>query len=180
MNSAQYAIAITNELRDRVHDWLDGLRIGHMLHLSLNLPSPLPVGFPFGAFYLSETLEWIHEYGAEQLRHIHAISFVFQGRTNGPGSSVAWRVATTGEIDLGVFEIAAGVHDDTALPFSIDSALVLEATLASLQLRAPLHLSSQVGSVPNVQPNTVPHSFRDFELRTAGGTLVCHLGRRWD
>ncbi|KAJ7738051.1 hypothetical protein DFH07DRAFT_944118 [Mycena maculata] len=178
MNNAQYAIAITNELRDRVHDWLDGLRIGHMLHLSLNTPSPLPVEFPFGVFFLSETLEWIHEYGAEQLRHIHAVSFVFQDRTNGPGSSVAWRVATTGDIDLGVFEIAAGVYDDAALPFDIDSALVLEAMLASLQSRAPVHLSSQAGSVPNAQPNAALHFFRDFELRTAGGTLVRHLGRR--
>jgi hypothetical protein len=111
------------------------------------------VGFPFGEFSLSERFEWIHTYGAQQqLRHIHHVEFAFHGRTQGPGSSVAWKVVDSisvflwnsfysnyrrhlyvpgaASIPLGVFEIAGPIYQDATLPFRIDTDLVLEAMAA--------------------------------------------------
>ncbi|KAJ7606972.1 hypothetical protein DFH06DRAFT_1250548 [Mycena polygramma] len=108
MNPAQqYATDIMDQLRGWAHDWLEGLRGIRQQQATLNLPvpypsHPLPVGFPIGVFSLSQRFEWVHEYRIyepdydeyrrEQLRHTHSVDFVFQGRTNGPGSSVAWSV----------------------------------------------------------------------------------------
>ncbi|KAJ7429647.1 hypothetical protein B0H11DRAFT_2142406 [Mycena galericulata] len=200
MNSAQYATAITNELRDHAYAWLDGLRWRLELQLVLNIPAlhavyPFPVGFPLQPFSLVEEFAWTHEYDQDELRHVHRVEFVLRGRTNGAGSSVAWAVVTTGtppasslrtlsllqaihncvlfagNISLGVFEIAGPIYDDPALPFSIDAALVLEAILASLRLREPVHLRSR--------PITAAVPFRVFELRTASGILVREVGWRW-
>ncbi|KAJ7511918.1 hypothetical protein B0H11DRAFT_1953617 [Mycena galericulata] len=175
MNSAQYATAITNELRDHAHAWLDALRWRLELQLVLNLPAlhpayPFPVGFPLQPFSLVEEFAWTHEYDQDELRHVHRVEFALRGRTSGAGSSVAWTVVTTGNISLGVIEIAGPIYDDPALPFSIDAALVLEAILASLRLREPVHLRSR--------PITVPVPFRVFELRTASGILVREVGWR--
>jgi hypothetical protein len=101
MNAVQYATAIMNELRGWAHDWLVAQRTSRELQVVLNWPvphpnHPLPVGFPFGEFVLAQTFEWVHEYGAEQLRHIYWVDFVFHGRIGGPGSSVAWKLITEG------------------------------------------------------------------------------------
>ncbi|KAJ7479173.1 hypothetical protein FB451DRAFT_1395770 [Mycena latifolia] len=186
MNPAQlhYATTIMNELRGWAHDWLAGLRASRELQRALNLPSPhpnhpLPMGFPFGDFELSQNFEWIHEYGTEQLRHAYSVEFVFHGRMNGPGSSVAWNLITEGPIDLGVFEIAGRIYDDAQLPFAIDADLVLEAMLASLSARAPIRLASRDTVAPNPEADASPHPVRVYELRTPHGAVIRQLGARW-
>ncbi|KAJ7891144.1 hypothetical protein B0H13DRAFT_2039346 [Mycena leptocephala] len=141
---------------------------------------PLPVGFPLGDFSLSHTFEWVHVYGTEQLRHIHRVDFVFQGRTNGPGSSIGWSVVDREDgTDLGVFEIAGPIYDTAVLPFTIDTDLVLEAMSASLRERMPVHLASRVVPV-NVHPNELPRPLRIYELRTSDQTAIRTLGTRWE
>jgi hypothetical protein len=194
-----------NELRGWGHDWLEGFRGIRQQQVDLGsyvpYPShPLPVGFPFGDFSLSHTFEWLHEYGTEQLRHIHHVDFVFQGRTNGPGSSIGWSVVDReGELflapptgskiahsrpfadgtELGVFEIAGPIYDTAVLPFTIDTDLVLEAMSASLRERMPVHLASRV--VPmHVHPNQLPRPLRIYELRTSDQTAIRTLGTRWE
>ncbi|KAJ7724035.1 hypothetical protein B0H14DRAFT_3004289, partial [Mycena olivaceomarginata] len=153
MNSTRYATAIMDELRGWTHEWLEGLRgiRRHQVALGLPVPHPshpLPVGFPFGEFSLSERFEWIHTYGAQQqLRHIHHVEFVFHGRTQGPGSSVAWKVVDS--------IIAGPIYEDATLPFRIDTDLK----------RAPIHLSSHIVP-PNVHLRGVPQPLRICELRT--------------
>lgn len=99
MNYQEYATAITNELRSWVHAWLAGVHASWALHAALGLPLPHPnypfppSTFPFGhGFPAWEVFEWVHEYGANQLRHSYAVSFAFYGRTSGPGSSVVWKI----------------------------------------------------------------------------------------
>ncbi|KAJ7860967.1 hypothetical protein B0H14DRAFT_2743165 [Mycena olivaceomarginata] len=175
MNSTQYATDIMNELRGWTREWLEGL-LGirrHQVALGLPVPypsHPVPVGFPFGEFSLSERFEWIHTYGAQQLRHIHHVEFVFYGRTQGPGSSVAWKVVDSISI--------CPIYEDATLPFRIDTDLVLEAMAASLRKRVPIHLASQI--VPaNVHLRGVPHPLRIYELRTSNHTIIRSLGTRW-
>ncbi|KAJ6556184.1 hypothetical protein B0H19DRAFT_1235457 [Mycena capillaripes] len=188
MNHAQYVTAIMDELRHWAHAWLEGLRELRQLQTVLGqlipYPShPLPAGFPFGQFSLSHRCEWIHEYGSEQLRHIHNVDFLFQGRTNGPGSSIAWSaVDIADQTDLGVFEIAGPIYDDaTPLPFRIDTDLVLEGMSASLRERVPIHLASRVVAVvPNEHPDDLPRPLRIYELRTANQTVIRVLGSRWE
>ncbi|KAJ7891134.1 hypothetical protein B0H13DRAFT_1887231 [Mycena leptocephala] len=196
---------IMNELRGWGHDWLEGFRGIRQQQVDLGsyvpYPShPLPVGFPFGDFSLSHTFEWVHEYGTEQLRHIHHVDFVFQGRTNGPGSSIGWSVVDsegrlflappTGSMiahsvffadgtELGVFEIAGPIYDTAVLPFTIDTDLVLEAMSASLGERMPVHLASRVVPV-HVHPNQLPRPLRIYELRTSDQTAIRTLGTRWE
>ncbi|KAJ7870599.1 hypothetical protein B0H14DRAFT_2725595, partial [Mycena olivaceomarginata] len=166
---------IMNELRGWTREWLEGL-LGirrHQVALGLPVPypsHPLPVGFPFGEF--SERFEWIHTYGTQQLRHIHHVEFVFYGRTQGPGSSVAWKVVDSiTSTPLGIFEIAGPIYEDATLPFRIDTDLVLEAMAASLR-------SAHI--VPaNVHLRGVPHPLRTYELRTSNHTIIRSLGTRW-
>ncbi|KAJ7897451.1 hypothetical protein B0H13DRAFT_2337877 [Mycena leptocephala] len=178
MNSTQYATAIMDELRGWTHEWLEGL-LGirrHQVTLGLPVPypsHPLPVGFPFGEFSLSERFEWIHTYGAQQqLRHIHHVEFFFYGRTQGSGSSVAWKVVDSiTSTPLGIFEIADPIYKDATLPFRIDTDLVLEAMAASLRKRVPIHLTSHI--VPsNVHLRGVPRPLRIYELRTSNHTII--------
>ncbi|KAJ7486952.1 hypothetical protein FB451DRAFT_1228396 [Mycena latifolia] len=185
MNPAQlqYATAIMDELRGWAHEWLAGLRASRALQRTLALPLPhpnypLPSGFPFGNFALSQRFEWIHEYGAEQLRHVYSVDFALHGRMNGPGSSVAWNLVTEGPIQLGVFEIAGRIYDDALLPFEINTDLVLEAMLASLIARAPIRLASHDIAVGNVQPGAPPQYMRVYELCTPNGAVLRELGAR--
>ncbi|KAJ7108385.1 hypothetical protein C8R43DRAFT_1140048 [Mycena crocata] len=172
-----------DELRGWVHDWLEGFRRSRELQIVLSLPipypsHPLPIGFPFEDFSLWQRFEWIHEYGTEQLRHIHSVDFFFHGRTNGLGSSVAWKVATADGIELGVFEIAGPIYADDALPFRIDTDLVLEGILASLAQHTPVHLASRLVSVPNVQSHAPPQTLQVYELRTPTQQVICQVGAR--
>ncbi|KAJ7659912.1 hypothetical protein B0H17DRAFT_1212798 [Mycena rosella] len=179
----QYATAIMNELRGWAHEWLAALRASREQQRMLGLPAPhpnhpLPPGFPFGDFDLGRGFEWLHIYGAEQIRHVYAVAFVFHGRVNGPGSSVAWKLLADGSIELGVFEIAGAICDDAARPFAIDTDLILEAMLASLSARAPIRLASRHGVVPNAQPGAPPHAVQVYELRPPGGAVIRQVGLR--
>ncbi|KAJ6598595.1 hypothetical protein B0H10DRAFT_1959412 [Mycena sp. CBHHK59/15] len=182
----QYATAIMDELRSWVCTWLQGVRSEWTMHTSLNLPAPypnypLPSGFPFGDFSMSQTFEWIHEYGAEQIRHSYPADFRFHGRTYGRSSSVAWKVSTTNEVVLGVFEIAGPVYDDPCLPFEIGPDLVFEAMLASLATHKPVHLGSHIGVVvlQNHNNANTAQSVQFFELRTSDHSLIRRVGARW-
>ncbi|KAJ7876733.1 hypothetical protein B0H14DRAFT_3130379, partial [Mycena olivaceomarginata] len=99
MSYDPYATAITDELRSWVHEWLAGIYGSWTLHAVLRLPLPhptypLPLAFPFGAFSTWQVFEWIHDYGTNQLRHSYVVCFAFHGRTNGPDSSVVWKIVS--------------------------------------------------------------------------------------
>ncbi|KAJ7624133.1 hypothetical protein B0H17DRAFT_1151395 [Mycena rosella] len=150
MDYQAYATAITDELRTWVYGWLAGVHASWALQAALGLPlphpnHPLPPTFPFGPCPVWRFFEWVHEYGANELRHSYAVSLAFHGRTYGPGSSVAWMILSdmrmeglsAGDIALAVFEVAGPIYDDPALPFVLGADLVVEALLASLALRRP-------------------------------------------
>ncbi|KAF7363022.1 hypothetical protein MVEN_00654000 [Mycena venus] len=174
MNYDAYATAITDELRSWVHEWLAGIYATWILHDTLRLPLPhptypLPPSFPFGAFSTWQAFEWVHEYGGtNQIRHNYAVSFAFHGRTNGPGSSVVWKILS-GNIELGVFEIAGPIYDARSqVPFTLGSYIVLEALLASLATRRPIRLGSYIVRLPprSESDTTSPSAVQFFELRT--------------
>ncbi|KAJ7164318.1 hypothetical protein C8R46DRAFT_310720 [Mycena filopes] len=190
MNTEQYATAIMDELRGWAQEWLQGLSAMRAMQTALGTdvpyPSyPLPIGFPLGDFTLTQGFSWTHVYGDyHQIRHTYTVDFILQGRTNGPGSSVAWSVVEReGGILLGILEIAGPIYDDAQLPFRIDTDLLLLAMAASLRVHTPIHLRSRVEVIagPVVHPNNagVPHPQRVYELRTAHQHVVCELGRRW-
>lgn len=182
MNPAQqqYAIAIMAELRGWAREWLEGLRQSRALNRTLGLPDDsLPSGFPFGDFSLTRRFGWVHEYGAEELRHVYPVAFVFLRRTHGPGSSVAWSLNTEGPIQLGVFEIAGRVYDDGRRPFRIDADLVLEGMVASLDAHEPVRLASRDAPLQDTAPPHAVRLARVYELRTPGGVVIRRLGVRW-
>ncbi|KAF8183242.1 hypothetical protein K438DRAFT_1975112 [Mycena galopus ATCC 62051] len=206
MDPIEYTTAIMNELRGWAQIWIEGLCGIRQQQVSLGFPTPypsypLPVGFPFDQFTLSETFEWIHEDGTEQRRHIYDVAFVLQGRTNGPDSSVAWRVVNSAGVlvvatdlmklpltllpdrtPLGIFEIAGPIYDSPNLPFRIDTDLILEAMSASLRERAPVHLASRVDLAPDTDPNGMARPFRIYELRTPNPSpvVIRTLGMAWE
>ncbi|KAJ7777695.1 hypothetical protein DFH07DRAFT_951345 [Mycena maculata] len=185
MNYEEYATAITDELRGWVHAWLVGVRAAWTVHAALGLtlanPNyPLPAAFPFGAFLAQQMFEWIHEYGGgSQLRHRYMVTFAFHGRTGGPGSSVAWKIVS-GDIELGVFEIAGHIYDAdrSRLPFVLGPELVVEAMLASLALHRPVHLGSYIFRVPSGSEGALGSGVQFFELRTPEQVVIQHLGTR--
>ncbi|KAJ7224960.1 hypothetical protein B0H12DRAFT_1077905 [Mycena haematopus] len=182
MNYDAYATAITNELRSWVHDWLVGIYVSWNLHAVLRIPlpyptHPLPPSFPF-SFSTWQTFEWIHEYGTNQLRHSYTVSFAFHGRTGGPGSSVVWKILS-GDVELGVFEIAGPIFDARSqLPFALGPRIVLEALLASLATRLPIRLGSYIIQLPNRPDAPGPSAVQFFELRTPEETVIRHIGSR--
>ncbi|KAJ6452636.1 hypothetical protein C8R45DRAFT_1040437 [Mycena sanguinolenta] len=195
MDPSQYTTLIVNELRYWTQNWIDGLRDirqqqGQQQAAGLVIPYPnypLPVGFPFDEFMLSETFEWIHEDGYHQRRHIYNVRFVFQGRTHGSDSSIAWSVVNSAdETALGVFEIAGPIYDSPTVPFQMDTDLVLEAMSASLGARAPVHLASRVVLIPPDPntPNGLPRPLRIYELRRPTGpsssVVIRRLGTCWE
>ncbi|KAJ7105191.1 hypothetical protein C8R44DRAFT_942995 [Mycena epipterygia] len=181
MNYQEYATAITNELRSWVHAWLEGVYASWTLHVALGLPLPHPnypfpaSTFPFGdGFTAWKVFEWVHEYGgANQLRHSYAVVFVFRGRTNGPGSSVVWKIQS-GDIDLALFEIAGPIYDDPGLPFVLGAHIVVEALLESLVLRCPVRLGSHVVQMNDDVAGASAVQF--FELRTSEQNLLGNCG----
>ncbi|KAF7332864.1 hypothetical protein MVEN_02391400 [Mycena venus] len=185
MDYVRYVTTIMDELRGKAQEWIDNVRGVRQqlvaLGMSLPYPSyPLPIAFPFGEFTASQTFEWIHEYGTEQLRHIFTVDFILQGRTSGPGSSVAWRVINSADGKLlGIFEIAGPIYDSATLPFPIDTDLILEAMSASLGVHAPVHLASRVVTIANTtHPDGLPQPLRIYELRTANQMVIRNLGTR--
>ncbi|KAF8212782.1 hypothetical protein K438DRAFT_2010057 [Mycena galopus ATCC 62051] len=184
MNYDAYATAITNELRSWVHDWLAGIYLSWNLHDVLRIPLPhhtypLPPAFPFGAFSSWQDFEWIHEYGStNQLRHCYAVCFAFHGRTGGPGSSVVWKIVS-GDVELGVFEIAGPIFDARSqLPFTLGARIVLEAVLASLATRRPIRLGSHIIRLPDSTDPPAPSAVQFFELRTPEEEVIRHIGAR--
>ncbi|KAJ7182364.1 hypothetical protein C8R43DRAFT_4127 [Mycena crocata] len=186
MDYEAYATAITDELRAWVHEWLAGIQESWVLHAALGLPLPhlnypLPLTFPFGAVRVWTVFEWVHEYNAEQLRHSYAVSLAFYGRTNGADSSIAWKILS-GDIELGVFEIAGPIYDEerSLLPFTLGAELVVEGLLASLGLHRPIRLGSHVIHLPNgLNPGLIGASaVQLFELRTADQDVLRHVGAR--
>ncbi|KAK7053539.1 hypothetical protein R3P38DRAFT_1460891 [Favolaschia claudopus] len=187
MNNEQYLTAILDELRGFTGRWIEGLRgirqQQALLRMPIPYPSyPLPQQFPFGDFQLSETFEWIHEYGRQQLRHVHSVRFIFQGRTNGPNSSVAWRIDNTHGTALGIFEIAASIYVSQSLPFRINEDLILEGMSASLATHEPMRLISRVVVVANPDPRRRPRRMRVYELQSgvSNPTRVRILGSAYE
>ncbi|KAJ7212746.1 hypothetical protein B0H12DRAFT_378233 [Mycena haematopus] len=190
MDPIQYTTIIMNELRGWAQFWIDGLRGIRQQQAALGLvvpyPNyPLPIGFPFDEFTLSETFEWIHEDGSEQRRHIYNVGFVLHGRTDGLDSSVAWKVVNSADgTPLGIFEIAGPIYDSPVLPFPIDTDLVLEAMSASLGECAPVHLASHVvlAPDPDTDPNGLLRPARIYELRTPSpsSVVVRIVGTCWE
>ncbi|KAJ6517278.1 hypothetical protein C8R47DRAFT_1086846 [Mycena vitilis] len=201
MNPAQqYATDIMDQLRGWAHDWLEGLRGIRQQQTTLNLPvpypsHPLPVGFPIDLFSLSQRFEWVHEYTItstsssrgvrmDRVRQLHGVSSIGQVRSLSlhrlKNHSPRFLDYFAAAIQLGVFEIAGPIYNDAALPFQIDTDLVLEATSTSLSERVPIHLASRVVAVPNTHADGLAHPMRIYELRTSNRTVIRVLGRRWE
>ncbi|KAJ6557059.1 hypothetical protein DFH09DRAFT_1084407 [Mycena vulgaris] len=174
MDYHAYATVITDELRGWVHAWLAGVHTSWAQYAALALPLPyptypLPFAFPFTAHPVHRVFEWVHEYGpVHQLHHRYLVALTFTGRTRGAGSSVAWMVLS-GDVALAVFEVAGPVFDDAALPFALGAELVVEALLASLALRRPVHLGSHTIALP---PDTGVRGVQFFEFRTPEGEVL--------
>jgi hypothetical protein len=91
----------------------------------------------------------------------------------------------TGDVELGVFEIAGPIYDARSLlPFTLGSQLVLEALLASLATRRPVRLGSHIIRLPDgsdmdaMAQRTPASAVQFFELRTPEEQVIRHVGAR--
>ncbi|KAJ6600698.1 hypothetical protein B0H10DRAFT_1958725 [Mycena sp. CBHHK59/15] len=181
----QYATAIMDELRSWVCTWLQGVRSEWTMHTSLNLPAPypnypLPSGFPFGDFSMSQTSNGSTNTGQNkfgtptrgfQISRSHLRSQLISGLES----------LHDKRSSAGCFEIAGPVYDDPCLPFEIGPDLVFEAMLASLATHKPVHLGSHIGVVvlQNHNNANTAQSVQFFELRTSDHSLIRRVGARW-
>ncbi|KAJ7138358.1 hypothetical protein C8R44DRAFT_728499 [Mycena epipterygia] len=120
--------------------------------------SPLPPRFLFRMDRrITETMEWIHEYGTEQIHHAYPISFGFGGY-DARRTAVFWKIEF-GDTILARFEIPAFIFNER--PFEITPELVFAGILHSLANDAPARVRPMFG-IPgppsSLRASDIPHN----------------------
>ncbi|KAJ7669763.1 hypothetical protein B0H17DRAFT_1209522 [Mycena rosella] len=175
----RYHACLLRELRHLVLSWVLSLRDNWITHASLGLPAPhlnypLPPGFLFGADNrISEAIEWIHEYGAQQIHHRYLVTFGF-GLTDSRPSAVSWGISS-GDNSLACFRIPRVIFEDSS--FEIRPGLVFAGILASLSHSEPVHLSRHVEEARSNCGD--PFYFEEYTLHTvSNGRFIRRVGSR--
>ncbi|KAJ7444473.1 hypothetical protein FB451DRAFT_1294166 [Mycena latifolia] len=191
-----YQACLLRELRRLTLSWLLVLNDSIKIFTRCGLPAPhpdypLPSGFVFRTDRkITETIEWIHEYGAEQIHHRYLVTFGFWGSH---GAALSWGLSSGQSCDedkfaayrwlalganvLARFDIPRAIIDDPAV--AILPRLVLEGVIHSLTLGEQIKLKTHVdqNSIPAEWED--PHYFQEYWFhKTSNGHATRRVGLR--
>ncbi|KAJ7642332.1 hypothetical protein DFH06DRAFT_1137348 [Mycena polygramma] len=140
------------------------------MHHELALPGvphnfPIPPGFLSGLQRIASSMQWIVEYGADQINHHYDFEFGFCGSS--PAERLDFWGIFSGETWLARLEVPWSIYDDDPT-FVMPPDILFTAMLKSLAHAKPVRIVSRLQIVIQTEDQPGPGWLNHYELPLRG------------